>query len=167
MLKLIHWARSLFAQRHGGYTYLWQGNSEHWSGQAPVLFPIVGALRSGKTMIDGKEYFMGRHGFARRMEFCCVMATDDSAIFTLCANEETRKQYSFEFQLMITYRLNDCMLTTEYTVMNMGDVTMPFVIGGHPAFNCPILQEENFENYIVKFEKNEDISCPYIDMQTG
>ena len=25
-----------------GTEYLWQGNPEFWSGQAPVLFPIVG-----------------------------------------------------------------------------------------------------------------------------
>ena len=26
--------------------YLWQGDEEHWSGQAPVCFPIVGVLRN-------------------------------------------------------------------------------------------------------------------------
>ena len=30
-----------------GTEYLWQGNPDFWSGQAPVLFPIVGCLRMG------------------------------------------------------------------------------------------------------------------------
>ena len=147
--------------------YLWQGDTEHWSGQAPILFPIVGALRGGKAKIDGKEYFMGRHGFARKMEFRCVTTTDDSATFSLSANEETRRQYPFDFHLTVTYRLNDCTLTTEFTIMNMGDKPMPFVIGGHPAFNCPILPGESFENYVVEFEKNETVDFPSLDMKTG
>ena len=150
-----------------GIQYLWQGNAEYWSGQAPILFPIVGALRDGKTIIDGKEYSMGRHGFARKMEFRCVMTKDDSAIFSLDSNEETRKQYPFDFHFMVTYRLNDCALTTEYTVMNMGDKPLPFAIGGHPAFNCPILPGECFENYVVEFEKNETADCPQINLKTG
>lgn len=150
-----------------GIQYLWQGNAEYWSGQSPILFPIVGALRDGKTTIDGKEYSMGRHGFARKMEFCCVMTTDDSATFSLNSNEETHKQYSFDFQLMVTYRLNDCTLTIEYMVMNMGDKPMPFVVGGHPAFNCPILSGEQFENYVVEFETKETADCPQIDLKTG
>ncbi len=150
-----------------GVQYLWQGDKEHWSGQAPILFPIVGALRNGITMIDGSEYAMGRHGFARKMEFRNLINTADTAVFTLVANEETRRQYPFDFHLNVTYRLKDCTLTTEFTVVNMGYKPMPFVIGGHPAFNCPILPSESFENYVVEFEKNETADCPRIDMETG
>lgn len=150
-----------------GTQYLWQGNAEYWSGRAPVLFPIVGALRSGKTIINGKEYEMKRHGFARRMDFRCIMTTEDSAAFSLMANEETKKFYPYDFHLMVRYQLQDCMLTTEYTVMNMGDEPMPFAIGGHPAFNCPVLPGETFENYVVEFEKNETAYCPSMDLQTG
>ena len=42
---------------------------EGWNRHAPILFPIVGKLKDGKTIIDGKECFMGQHGFARDMEF--------------------------------------------------------------------------------------------------
>ena len=31
--------------------YLWQGDPAYWKGQAPILFPIVGALRNQKTVI--------------------------------------------------------------------------------------------------------------------
>ncbi|MBQ3905051.1 MAG: aldose 1-epimerase family protein, partial [Eubacterium sp.] len=32
-----------------GIEYLWQGDEEHWSGQAPVCFPIVGVLPNGEA----------------------------------------------------------------------------------------------------------------------
>ena len=38
-----------------GVEYLWEGNPEYWSGQAPVLFPICGSIRDDKAQIgDGK-----------------------------------------------------------------------------------------------------------------
>ena len=37
-----------------GVEFLWQGNSEYWGGQAPILFPICGVLRNGQATIgDG------------------------------------------------------------------------------------------------------------------
>ena len=44
--------------------YLWQGDEEHWSGQAPVCFPIVGVLRDSKGTAFGKPCEMKRHGIA-------------------------------------------------------------------------------------------------------
>ena len=35
-----------------GTEYLWQGNPDYWSGQAPVLFPIVGCLRNGTASVS-------------------------------------------------------------------------------------------------------------------
>ena len=40
-----------------------------WNRHSPVLFPIVGKLKNGKTNINGREYEMGQHGFARDMNF--------------------------------------------------------------------------------------------------
>ena len=40
-----------------------------WNRHSPVLFPIVGKLKDGKTTIDGKIYEMGQHGFIRAQEF--------------------------------------------------------------------------------------------------
>ncbi len=34
-----------------GVEYLWEGNPEYWSGQAPVLFPICGSIRDDKAQI--------------------------------------------------------------------------------------------------------------------
>ena len=34
--------------------YLWQGDPAYWKGQAPILFPIVGALRNERAVIGGR-----------------------------------------------------------------------------------------------------------------
>ena len=34
---------------------------EHWNRHAPILFPIVGALKDGKTIIENQTYEMGQH----------------------------------------------------------------------------------------------------------
>lgn len=36
---------------------------------------------------------------------------------------------------------------------------MPYCVGGHPAFNCPVYEGENFEDYIVEFEQPETAAC--------
>ena len=150
-----------------GREYLWQGDKQFWSGQAPILFPIVGTLRKDHAFYKEKEIVLPRHGFARKKEFRTVMKTESSATFSLRADEETLQQYPFEFGLMVTYRVVDCTLTVELLVMNYGTDPMPYAIGGHPAFRVPILREEKFENYWIKFEKEENISCPQIQKETG
>ena len=37
------------------HIYLWQGDPEYWSGQAPVLFPICGSVRNGQVQYHLKD----------------------------------------------------------------------------------------------------------------
>lgn len=52
--------------------YLYQKKEGFWQRQSPVLFPIVGGLRDGEYVHDGKEYFLSQHGFARDREFTLI-----------------------------------------------------------------------------------------------
>ncbi|HEX3040281.1 MAG TPA: aldose 1-epimerase family protein [Caproiciproducens sp.] len=144
-----------------GTEYLWQGDKKYWGGQAPVLFPIVGSLRDKKATIGSdKTCFMERHGVARKMEFDMTEKTDDFITFTLCSDEETRRRYPYDFQLNIRYLLSGKNIINEYTVINKTDEAMPFQIGGHPGFNCPIGERETFQDYEVEFEQEETADCP-------
>ena len=72
-----------------GTEYLWQANPDFWSGQAPVLFPIVGCLRNGTATIgDNKTCSFGRHGLARRLEFDLVSSSDTSVTYSLRADDK-------------------------------------------------------------------------------
>lgn len=44
---------------------------------------------------------------------------------------------------------------------------MPFSIGGHPAFNCPLTKEEKFEDYKVVFDKPLEKGFLRPDHETG
>lgn len=121
-----------------GHQYLWQGDKRFWGRRSPVLFPIVGAVWNGTYRVDGKEYAMGQHGFARDMEFS-VMETvaDDEAWFALESNSATLEKYPFRFRLEIGYGLHEARLRVMLRVVNLDDRTIHFQIGAHPAFNYP------------------------------
>ena len=150
-----------------GKQYLWQGDKLYWGGKAPVLFPIVGGLRNNLTVINGRIYSMKRHGFARFSEFSVVNQHENEVTLSICDNEETLKVYPFHFEFQVTFSVKDTTLTTEYTVINKDNCTLPFALGGHPAINCPINSDEAFEDYIVEFECMENADCPTVSMETG
>lgn len=147
--------------------YVWQGDNLYWGGQAPVCFPITGNIREGKATAFGKECNMPRHGIARTQEFELACNDDSSIIFFLRANEETLAKYPFDFELQIKYSIENDTVTVCYTVINHDSEKMPFTIGGHPAFNCPFVGGEEFKDYFLEFEQEENAHCYRPDMATG
>ncbi len=114
---------------------LWQPDGVYWSGQAPVLFPIVGALKDSKCIIDDNEYSMNQHGLARKLDFTLHGKDDNSITFLLKSSENTLKIYPYEFELYNTYVLDKDKLIIRNEVRNISSKEMYFSIGGHPAFN--------------------------------
>lgn len=148
--------------------YIWNGNNVYWGGHAPVLFPVVGSLRGKRALADGNKLcHMERHGIARISEFEMMDRTQNTITFALQSNSKTIEQFPFDFELTIHYRLDDTEVVTEYTVSNKGKEAMPYQIGGHPGFNCPLLDDEAFERYIVEFEQVETADCYDQNPETG
>ena len=151
-----------------GVEYLWEGNPEYWSGQAPVLFPICGSIRDDKAQIgDGKQTNMPRHGIVRKKEFKCVTETENSILFEIESNEEMLAQYPYEFKLGIEYTLKDKKITIRYIIENKDKEIMPFQIGVHPGFHCPLYKEESYDDYELVFEKKETCTVPTPVTETG
>ena len=136
-----------------GIEYLWQGDEEHWSGQAPVCFPIVGVLPNGEAYAFGKKCTMKRHGVARINPFEVLEQSETAVTFVQNSSEKTREAFPFDYQLKIRYSIDGASVTNEYIITNTGSEKLPFVIGGHPAFNCPLCSGERFEDYKVIFDK--------------
>ena len=44
---------------------------------------------------------------------------------------------------------------------------MPFQIGGHPGFHCPLYKEESYDDYELVFEKKETCTVPTPVTETG
>ncbi len=136
-----------------GKEQVWCGDANYWTGHAPVLFPIVGALIDDTVKICGNNYSMAKHGFARKSEFEASSISENAITFILKANDATLTQFPFEFVLEVTHTLNDDGFTTTYNVKNNSAQNMPFCIGGHAGFACPINEGENFEDYQLVFDK--------------
>lgn len=115
---------------------LWQGDPEYWGRKSPVLFPVVGKYKNGKTIYKGREYFSGQHGFARDSEFTLIEKAENKISFALSSNEETLKQYPFNFRLICSFELNNDRIIVGWNVENIDDKKIYFSIGAHPAFYC-------------------------------
>lgn len=156
-----------------GVEYLWQGDATYWSGQAPVLFPICGSLRNDWAIYRPKDrpFFTGtipRHGLVRKKDFELVEQTDTSVTFAIEDTKEMYVNYPYHFRLEIRYTLTGKQIRTQYIVHNREEEkTMPFFVGGHPGFNCPLLADEVYEDYYLEFEKEETCTVPLSIPETG
>ncbi len=119
-----------------GREYLWQAGAE-WPRRSPILFPIVCSVNNDTYTVDGKEYHLPRHGFARDTLFTVISQSDDRVTMALHESDETLKVYPFRFNLAITYKLEGNMLHVIWHVENTDECEIHFQIGGHPAFNVP------------------------------
>lgn len=151
-----HGAELISFQDENEKEYIWSGDSKYWTGRNPNLFPVVGNLKNGKVTIEGKEYEMGRHGFARNSEFAVAEHDSNHVVFELCENEETLKRYPYKFSLQIEHRLIENGFSTEFRVKNTGEKALPYCVGAHTAFNCPMNDGETFEDYQLVFDKEEE-----------
>ena len=142
-----------------GTEYLWHGDPTWWSGRAPVLFPICGRLPENKYRLNGKEYELQIHGFARRSEFEVESATETEAVFLLRDSEATRACYPFAFEFRVHYALQGDSITVTYTVKNTDDKTLYASVGSHEAYACP----EGLSAYDVVFEKAEPMNSHIVD----
>lgn len=147
--------------------YLWQGDVKYWAGQAPVCFPITGVLPNGEMEAFGKRCTMKRHGVARINPFEVLEQHKNSVTFVQRSDENTKRDFPFDYELKIKYTINGDTVTNEYIVTNTGEDKLPFVIGGHPAFNCPLTKNEKFEDYKVVFDKKITKPCLRPNHHTG
>ncbi|MBR1669589.1 MAG: aldose 1-epimerase family protein [Butyrivibrio sp.] len=135
---------------------LWQADPNYWDRHAPVLFPFVGNCNRGVYRYKGKEYSMTPHGFARDKEFELLEKTKTSVSFVLRDDDDTKKIYPFDFELVITHVLTDNKISVIWDIKNPSrSEDLYYSIGGHPAFSCPLGDNESRNDYKVKFEKND------------
>ncbi len=140
-----------------GKEYLWQGDARFWGGQAPILFPFVGKLKDDTYVYKGQSYSLPQHGFFRRSNSVALTEkTKDKLTFSLESNEETKKNYPFDFEFITSYQLHKNILTIAHTVVNKGEEILYFSLGEHPAFHCSLQNpEESYDRNQLLFEKEE------------
>lgn len=123
----------------------------------PVLFPCCGRSDDEKVYLEGKEFPMPIHGIAHINPWCVKEFTQkDSASLTVefKANENTKKNYPYDFKVTYTYELKGNKLTLKQNYKNEGNEDMPFGFGFHPYFKI-----SNVSNIEVEVKAEAGINC--------
>jgi len=144
-----------FKRKDKDIEYMWNGDPKYWANRNPLLFPHVSAPTSKILNFKGKDYKVNNHGFARKSEFKFIENTDNSLLFELESNEETLKEYPYQFRLLVKYTLIQNKVIIEYEVINIDKQDIYFGFGQHPAFNCPLDSDKKFNDYYIEFEEDD------------
>ncbi|EBF5157936.1 aldose 1-epimerase family protein [Listeria monocytogenes] len=140
-----------------GLEYLWNADSKFWGRHSPVLFPTVGRLVDDTYLVDGKEYHLGQHGFARDRDFQVIEQTENTVRFELDADEDSLAIYPYKFKLSIIYTIEKNTVAVSYEVENTDNKRIYFSIGAHPAFHLPLTDGTTFEDYYLDFGTEENL----------
>lgn len=145
-----------------GKEYLWQADPAFWARHSPVLFPIVGRVWNDTYRVEGKEYRLSQHGFARDMDFTLTHESADELRYRLESSEATLEKYPYPFALEIGYRLKGRCIEVLWQVQNTGDREMPFQIGAHPAFVYQDFDPADDERGYFAFDRAQGLEyiCP-------
>lgn len=137
--------------------FMWQANPSIWGSHAPVLFPIIGCLKNGEFLFEDNSYSVPKHGFIRNNATLESNILEENCIeFRSKYTEESLKNYPFKYEFILRYILQEDGVKVEHTIINH-DTQNPiyFSLGGHPGFNCPFFENENYEDYYIEFEVPE------------
>lgn len=148
-----------------GKEYMWQADPQYWPRHSPILFPIVCSVNNDTYRVDGKEYHLPRHGFARDTDFKVIAQSERKATFALEANEETKKVYPYQFTLSVSYVLDGNTVGVIWHVLNSDNREIHFQIGGHPAFNVPDMKAGDTQTGRIRLDNSEPLDGlkSYID----
>ncbi|ELU8225161.1 aldose 1-epimerase family protein [Listeria monocytogenes] len=140
-----------------GLEYLWNADSKFWGRHSPVLFPTVGRLVDDTYLVDGKQYHLGQHGFARDRDFQVIEQTENTVRFELDADQDSLAIYPYKFKLSIIYTIEKNTVAVSYEVENTDNKRIYFSIGAHPAFHLPLTDGTTFEDYYLDFGTEENL----------
>ncbi len=148
-------AELLSLRDEAGTEYIWQGSEDTWKRSAPTLFPIIGGMKEGKYLYEGKEYDLSKHGFLRDKEAHLDYYDNTRISFTFKSDESTRVNYPFDFEMTVVYELSRDRLVVRYLVKNTDEKDMYFALGFHPGFNLPLGEGCSFEDYYLDFHSKD------------
>ena len=135
--------------------YMWGADPAFWAKKSPVLFPIVGSLKNDTYFFNHNSYRLSRHGFAREKVFTAETQEPEFIGLLLKNDEDTLKNYPFEFEFRILYSLAGDELKLTYQVKNKSSYEMFFSVGGHPAFKLPLVGKTSYGDYYLEFNEEE------------
>ena len=136
-------------------------NDESIRGGIPILFPICGRLTEAKYEWKGNVYQMKMHGFARMLNWEVINLSLSEKVemkLRTSSDENTRKIYPFDFELIFTYILDGNKLTIKQEYINKSDEVMPIYNGFHPYFKVGDKERLHYQLDCTKYFNDRDMS---------
>lgn len=140
--------------RVGSRELIWPGDPASWPRSAPVLFPFCGWLNGGVFRVDGQAYPTNVHGFGPTTAYEVIEAGDGRAVLEMRDSRETRGKFPFAFVVTVRVTVVPGGVDYAFAVANPGDVALPYSLGFHPGFICPLDGASRADHRIV-FERDE------------
>ncbi|WP_370476642.1 aldose 1-epimerase family protein [Tamlana flava] len=148
--------------------FMWDANPNVWSSHAPNLFPIICTLKNDTYIVEKQSYKLPKHGLIRNnTDITLHNLSEDSLTLKLAYNEKTLNIYPFKLEFYMSYTLKDSTIIINQTVKNKDSKTIYYSVGGHPAFKCPVYDDEDYTDYFLKFEHAENSKRHLINMENG
>lgn len=126
-------------------------------GGNPILFPLCGNLPDNTYNVNGTDYQIKQHGFARELPWTVVSQSSEGGaelIVELSSNEQTKLVFPFDFQVIFTYILRGKTLEIHQEYKNLSATPMPFSAGFHPYFLCGDKNQIEVEIPSARYEDN-------------
>ena len=133
-LQLTNKGGEMASLTYKGMDILYKGDGPYWSGKNPTLFPFISSPNAKQYTYEGNTYPCRNHGLIRYATLDTIVDDGKQVTMRLLSNEETLKEYPFNFEYKITYKLDDNKVLINYEIANKDNKTMPFTFGLHPGF---------------------------------
>lgn len=153
--------------KYDNVEYLHDSNPKFWGRSAPLLFPNIGTIKDGSTIIEDSSYNMVKHGFLRDRDLVVTNIENSSITFEYNATLDDLKIYPYDFNITITYQIHGNILKSYIVVKNKSSKDMQFNLGLHPAFKVPLFKNEKFEDYKFIFKDEGSYECPAVELSNG
>lgn len=138
--------------------YIWQPGAETWNTHSILLFPNPGRIAHDRTIIGGRVYPATMHGFAKDMEFAVAEQSGEKLVLELVSNDATRFFLPYEYCFRVSFTLKGDMLYQKLEVENRDNKKIYFSLGAHPGFYCPIELGESGDDYVLRFNKPQNMN---------
>ena len=149
-LTLTNKGGEMASLTYNGYDVLYKGDGEYWTGKNPTLFPMISSPNSKQYTLDGTTYPCRNHGLIRYATLDTVKDTNEEVVMRLVSNLETLKEYPFNFEYYISYKLDGHKVLINYEIINKDNKVMPFTFGLHPGFIV-----RDFDEMSLEFKDDE------------
>ena len=106
-------------------------------GGIPVLFPSPGVIPEGTWRVEGRDYTMRRHGFARDLAWQVRARENARGVLVLGHSEQTLREFPWRFEARLTVTLSGGALRLSFAAENQDTRPMPLHLGYHPYFLVP------------------------------